>query len=343
VKMYKALLFAYLTLSITPWALGMDQIKQGICSIWNFFNRSKGVLGQAKQITLPVPSKWHPCVIDMPSRPAIFAPGLSSNERQAVRYLKGYAYKHRAKNYPYIIESDSVYTFNFPEATSLFSMNVAQSHDIQALDNVYKQVEGDQTPLVFGVCRGASAILNWLKDKQPRVAAVVLESPFATLQDAINHVINNIPLVSWVPFISRFIHKHVIPNFVARNYDISGKRPIDDLKDISLTTPIFLYCSKQDGIVPAYSTIKLYKEFKRLGFVHVHILVLNTGRHAKILWDSDGDRLQNTLHAFYRHYNLPHNEDLARLGQVDFMATQPSIEDVATHVPPASWWHRIDA
>jgi hypothetical protein len=343
VKAYKALLFAGIVLTITPWTFSMDQVKQGVHSIWNFFMRSKDVLGHAKQITLPIPSEWHPHVTDMPSRPVIFAPGLSSNERQAVRYLKGYAYKHRAKKYAYAIESDSVYTFNFPEATSLFSMNVAQSHDIQALDNVYKQAKGDQAPLVFGVCRGASAILNWLKDKQPQVAAVILESPFAALQDAINHVINNIPLVSWVPFIGRFIHRYIIPTFVARKYEVTGQQPIDDLNAILPTTPIFLYCSKQDGIVPAYSTIKLYKEFRRLGFVHVHILVLDKGKHAKILWDNDGHRVQNTLHAFYRHYNLPHSAELARLGQEDFMATQPTIEDVAAHMPQPSWWHRIDA
>jgi hypothetical protein len=55
-------------------------------------------------------------------------------------------------------------------------------------------------------------------------------------------------------------------------------------------------------------------------------MIVDHGAHAKILVDKDGPRVRNAIHAFYKEYNLPYNQEWATQGQAAFKETTPSTQ-----------------
>lgn len=244
----------------------------------------------------------------------IFSHGVGGDHQQADFYKSLFC----SKNY---------ITFNYPNAPEkLFARNhktgLAQQSEMDSLDYVIDMsIKYNQPVVMYGVSRGASAIINVIgfrvanKRSVDQVAAIVLESPFAHCEDIIQGYAQQFKLP---PFFMRFLAKRFF-----KEYNKSKNAPIDWVSCIPKDMPILLICTSEDTIVPASSTKRLYAQLCKSGCTNVHLLEFPEGIHANIAWSRYGREYHTVLHAFYKRYNLPHNETMAELGNARFDACQP--------------------
>ncbi|HEV2600670.1 MAG TPA: hypothetical protein VGT41_00095 [Candidatus Babeliales bacterium] len=205
---------------------------------------------------------------------------------------------------------------------------LAQEGDIQILKASYEELQKDHNIILFGVSRGASVIRNFLgRYRASQVKAAVEESPFASLEDVTTHIVSK-EADKIVPF--PFVVKKVLGDIIAscakimfKGYSPYGIRPVDVAAKVDPELPILVVCSKEDDVIPASSSIKLYEKIKQAGHKKAHLLVLDHGQHAYITAGRDGLKYRNVLHAFYQKYNLPHTAEYAKAGEAHFAKTQP--------------------
>ena len=146
--------------------------------------------------------------------------------------------------------------------------------------------------ILYGVSRGAATIINFVgKEKPQNVAALILESPFAHVDDVIN---NFVPGAWMLP--TNLIMRSVYPA-----YNPKGAHPINYLNRISSDIPIAFICSKEDKLVPYTSTVKLYKKLVESGRKNVHLLILERGQHANLL---NQPEYLTFVQDFLKQYNL---------------------------------------
>ncbi len=169
---------------------------------------------------------------------------------------------------------------------------MGQAADIAVLRAQCAQLNTAQTRLVLcGVSRGASTIINFVgKEKPKNIAALILESPFAHMDD----VLNNFTGSSILP--TNFIMGRIYPA-----YNRQGEQPIDYIEAINKNIPIALICSKTDALVPYTSTMKLYDRLIAQGRKNVQILILPEGAHANLC---DGPEYQRFVKNFLKRYKL---------------------------------------
>jgi len=165
--------------------------------------------------------------------------------------------------------------------------------------------------VIFGLSRGASAALNLMAlYNPPQVKALVLESPF----DTVGSIIDNKRKQLHLEWLSHDTGEYIMEK-IFRHYNRNGIRPIDMVSDIRKELPILIICSKEDPLVPWYSSIQLYKKLKESGHLSVHLFLADHGKHSRILCDQDGNTYQAVVHAFYEKYGLPHNAEFALQGR----------------------------
>lgn len=87
---------------------------------------------------------------------------------------------------------------------------------------------------------------------------------------------------------------------------------------IDLEIPILIVCSKEDALIPSTSSIALFDALRKRGHKKAHLLVLDHGAHANILWGPDGHIYRNVVHAFYKLYGAPYNPVWAAQGEKHF-------------------------
>jgi len=271
----------------------------------------------------------------------LFAHGLADTHKQAYRYAKtaregGNIYN----NERYIMDGDIV-TFDFPDATEgILRVNrketsLAQENEIECLAKEYTKILEmnhlqNKTDLVLvGLSRGASTIINFMAtyNNPSEVKALVLEAPFDTAQSISEHIAQHLH-IKWIPGIKKLGNR--LMSFIFSKYRENGIQAINMVNKIRPNMPILIICSTQDTLVPADSSIRLYKALRESGHECTHLLVVNSGKHSKMLWDKEGATYQNVVHAFYKKYSLPHNEVYAQQGATVFgQQCQPSIENIS--------------
>lgn len=266
----------------------------------------------------------------------LFSHGLGGTHKQAYRYTKHKQNSSKTDpNRRYIIDGDLA-TFNFPDATERFwrvnraNTSFGQYNEIQELAKQYNLIVREHTDsctpgiVLIGVSRGASAAINFAASYQcNHLKALILESPFDSMNTVIKHQISKLRL-GWIPGIQAI--SKGLTRFIFSEYRENGLQPIDAICALSKTLPVLLVCSKKDTLVPCYSTIRLYEKLKQSGHEHVHILILDHGQHAKILTQQQGTHYQNVVHAFYKKYNLPHNEHFALNGESKLKKCIPELK-----------------
>jgi len=109
---------------------------------------------------------------------------------------------------------------------------------------------------------------------------------------------------------------------IFRRYKRDGISPIAILSQIP-DIPILIICSKEDKTVPFLSSVEIYKNLRALGHQHTHILIMDRGKHARMLHNVDGHIYQSVVHAFYKKYNLPYDPAIAMAGEEFFACCQP--------------------
>lgn len=264
----------------------------------------------------------------------IFSHGLADTHKQAYHYLK--SSKDQLK--PYSINGSFI-TFDYPDATDhgarvlTKKASLGQDNEIKRFAHTYfNNFSFDHRAVVLGVSRGASVLVNFMGLYNPyTIHAAVLESPFDSVENIVLGMINRARLI-WIPR-AREIGL-ALTRFIFTKYRAEGIRPIDVVDTIYTDLPLLFVCCAQDKLVPVWSTLNLYKKLKESGHTQVHVLILPEGSHAHLINDPvHGVSFQNVVHAFYKHYHLPHDPLLAIAGADLFKRCQPDSKDLAYYYP----------
>ncbi len=214
------------------------------------------------------------------------------------------------------------YTFNFPDALRGFDgaqTSLAQENEIQTLANEYEKIKEKRIVLV-GMSRGASTILNFLGTRPSgSIVAAIVESPFDSVVETLD-TLCKIAGVDWVPMFIR----HTSPNLFFSKYDPNGIFPIKVAHNINKEVPLLIIASLEDTLIPALNSASIYFKLRDCGHQHVYFLLLDKGVHAYLLENDDAPFYFNTVHAFYKKYNLPHNQTFAAQGDALLAQCQPS-------------------
>lgn len=235
----------------------------------------------------------------------IFAHGMKSSAKAGL-------HRHIDSQRPGAFIQGPLTTFDFKDTIKASTASLGQEDDVKKLEETCEAFP-DQRKILVGSSRGAATCMNYLGARQtPHIGAAVVESPFASLETLVRPSFK--PLFRWL-----------FPQ-----YNPKGLQPINVAPSIAKDIPILIFCSKDDEVVPVSQSIDLYKALRSSGHDKSHLLILDHGAHAKILIDKDGKKVRDTIHAFYRNYNIPHNDSWADAGQETFKQCQPSDELLAT-------------
>lgn len=249
----------------------------------------------------------------------LFAPGVEGHCNSKNVY---------ARNNLLMYPKEYVHSFDFCDMTNRTyhqeQCDLGQNEDITTLAQEYtdlftlykKTHKKDPRIVLFGLCRGASTILKFAGLHKPTgIAAIVVESPYARIDDQIRY---------WYKFLP-FSFKRQFFKFRYPKLDLTEKNTIDYVKDIDVNIPIALVCIKTDWTFPYQSTIELYNALIKSGHTKTHLLIIPKGHHARI---TDNPEYQSFVNAFYRRYNLPYNEQLADKGEKYFSNYHQSVTNL---------------
>lgn len=219
----------------------------------------------------------------------IFSHGLGAN---ALHYVP----------YKSLFPDWTFYGFNFNDAQGLHPISnacLAQDADINCLENEVRKFP-DHDKLLMGVSRGASTIFNYAGscEMPPTIKGLIVESPFDQTQSVIKQVLGR---WSWIPGLTNCFDYFIAQRFY-KNYQPTGIQPIYVAPTIPLHMPILIICSLQDTLIPAASSIKLYKELLATGHTHCYLLVTEHGSHANIIGSESRATYITAVNAFYRKY-----------------------------------------
>lgn len=271
----------------------------------------------------------------------LFAAGIAETHEQAWWYTKKTDdlpdYRYQADNLPYTMDG-RIFTYDYPDTTHWFwrvnwmQTGLGQKNEVEGFKNAFdKAIAQIHAPEnkdfnLNGMSRGATTILNFMgkygNDSKyaSRIKSLVVESPFASTKDLATNMLG---YFNQIPGASTLAHSLVSVAFW--QHDTAGEQAIDTVENIPLDVPIMLICSKEDKVVPASSTIALYKKLRATGHDKVHIFIAEYGIHGRILHGADGVRYQNVVQSFYKKYGLHHDDALAELGYHDFQLSQPEL------------------
>lgn len=214
-----------------------------------------------------------------------------------------------------------LHTFNFPDAYRGYDRSqtsLGQDNEITTLANAYEKIK-DNAVVIMGMSRGASTALNFLATRNPQsVVAAIVESPFDSILNTLDTHCGQL----WLGLIPSLLH--TCPNVLFGKFNRYGIFPINVIEKIDKNIPILIIASLQDKLIPAFNSASLYLKFLEHNHPHVYFLLLDYGQHAYLLEDDDAPFYFNTVHAFYKKYNLPYNKIMAEQGEDILTRCQPS-------------------
>ncbi len=241
-----------------------------------------------------------------------------------LRILHSY-YNFTVEDNPASSKSVVNYGINFGNA------NIGQHKDIKALHKSYnrhlkKFPKSDI--ILYGDSRGAATIFNFIAQHKPaHIKAAVLEGIF----DSIPHLIKHFIYVDKGDVAeNRLIN---ILNFVMGSYDKKGPFPRNYAETITDDIPLIFVTSLKDGLCYPQGALYLYNRLRERGHKKVHLLMLKDCLHPMYMIGNqkDKDLYERTIHAFYKHYDLPHNSLKAAEGASSFTRTQPSKDELEAY------------
>ena len=262
----------------------------------------------------------------------VFSHGIADTWKQVHGYVKSYKKNNTIyRNDRYLIHTPFV-SFNYPDATSKFyrvnynETSFGQENEIGRLNAAYTSaVQWDKNKttdvILCGLSRGASNVLIFagLHDIN-NVKAIVIESPYYAMSEVIESLMAKKNL-SWLDV----SYGETVAEFIFKKYSRHGWSPGKCLENISKDIPILIICSQEDQLVPASTSINVYKKLVASGHKHTYIFIADHGKHAAILQGSDGDKYQAIVNAFYKTYNLPYYAPSARQGKSLLTFCQPQL------------------
>jgi hypothetical protein len=202
-------------------------------------------------------------------------------------------------------------------------MYFGQGQDIQAIK---KEIAPNKTYILYGLCRGGMAIINYMAQYNPdNITALVLDETIADVLDIIEKLVypKKDNKVTSTPIQRENVLRACFPS-----YPRGTKPPVQNIPAIkNKNLPIFLvYANKDTTFHFPSSTWRNYIAFKKAGFKNVYMCELQEtcqgaqGDDRKIYLES--------LHSFYKKYNLAYDPQFAILTASQLEQLQPSIQDV---------------
>ncbi|MDP3787761.1 MAG: hypothetical protein Q8Q60_00410 [Candidatus Chromulinivorax sp.] len=202
-------------------------------------------------------------------------------------------------------------------------MYFGQGQDIQAIKN---QINSDKTYILYGLCRGGMAIINYMAQYNPtNIAALVLDETIADVLDIVEKLMypKKDNKVTSTPIQRENMLRTIFPS-----YPKGKKPPVQNIAAIkNKDVPIFLvYANKDTTFHFPSSTWRNYIAFKKAGFKHVYLCELKeTSQGAQ---GKDKIKYLQSLHSFYKKYNLAYDPQFAVLTEAELQEFQPSIQDI---------------
>jgi hypothetical protein len=199
------------------------------------------------------------------------------------------------------------YTLNSP-AINFFNINLGQANDIEMLKNTYEEhikKFPNQKIILYGTSRGAAAAFNFIAQYKPDEAIAAV---FEGIYDNIDHL-----LEGTCGYFKGIAHSFIR---VFTAYKLDGISPIKSINNFPKNIPVLIISSKKDGTVPFSCAKNMYKQLKIAGHDNVHFLKLKHSNHDTYSCQNNEDRkiYEEVIHAFYKHYELPYNPELAEKG-----------------------------
>lgn len=228
-------------------------------------------------------------------------------------------YKEGNSNNWYIL-SEPCRSFNFPEvnedgSVNFKKVNFGQKDDVEAMRIAHEkfcQEHNLEWAVLVGMSRGASAIVNYAASNPKKIKALILEAPFDSIENVIALQLRR-RYIGYIPGVTPLAC--TLANKVWPTYKSNGLKPLRSITKIDKAMPILFIHSKQDGLVSFDSSKTLYAKLKRRGYKNIHFLELENKAHCKYQKGDGALKYRDTVHAFYRKYNIPHNKDFADRGQ----------------------------
>ncbi len=202
-------------------------------------------------------------------------------------------------------------------------MYFGQGQDIQAIKN---QVDPNKSYVLYGLCRGGMAIINYMAQYNPtNIAALVLDETIADVLDIIEKLLypKKDNKVTSTPIQRENALRTCFPS-----YPRGTKPPVQNIAYIhNKDLPIFLvYANKSTTFHFPSSTWRNYIAFKKAGFKNVYICELQeTCQGAQ---GEDKIKYLQCLHSFYKKYNLAYDPQYAVLTAAELQKLQPSIQEI---------------
>jgi hypothetical protein len=268
-----------------------------------------------------------------------FAHGLAATKNQVNLFLKEHKKNNLALyNNNYIIDLPHI-SFDFPDSIHAIDPSAwflplrklianlirgnydqtsfAQDNEIELLHAIYNTQAPKDKKLIFGgISRGGSIFFTGTHlFTSENTAAAFTESPYASIADVINFKRRQFRIES----IISEDQGQALMEFLFGKYKRVGVRPIDCVQYVDKNIPLLIIASRSDMLVPWESSFLLYQELRAVGHKKAHFLLLEEGEHGFLLSGPNGKHYQQVVHAFFRYYNVPHDNVLAEAGHHHFI------------------------
>ena len=264
----------------------------------------------------------------------LFAHGLGATQHQAQALMP--------KDNNYWILQEPLAGFDFPDSRPTHMdydpklVNLGQTLDMERLLFAYNRTRAEfpnHKIVLGGISRGAVAALNTAalnpEEFAANVSCIIADSPFDSFNNVVKHLLKRFH-IGWIPFSRKLAIRYVKKTFP--QFDINGIFPINIVHFIPLDMPIMIVCVESDKTIPSKSYCMLYTLLAQTGHQHVYLLKLAAGNHGKLIMGPEGEVYQNAIHAFYKRYNLPHEEQFAKKGEPILRFCQPNLQDMKKYV-----------
>lgn len=203
-------------------------------------------------------------------------------------------------------------------------MYLGQGQDIETIK---EQIDPNKSYILYGLCRGAAAIINYMAQYNPEnIDALVLDEAPANMLDIVENIMFTDKNGNSIP--STPIQREQWLRFCCPSYPRQAKSPLENITAIkNKNLPIFLsYGIKGSTFHYPASAWKLYLKLKKAGFQHVYICELeHYGQNAQ---GADRQIYLQSLHSFYKKYNFAYNTEFAILTDDELDLLQPSVQEI---------------
>jgi hypothetical protein len=209
-------------------------------------------------------------------------------------------------------------SFDFDDSTNHFwrlnvsASSLGQKNEIKKIAQEWQRINRKFPHadgfILIGISRGASALINFVATHKPKkVKALILDSPFDSIESLIKHQVDKLHLPK----------KIVRTGFACMFWKLNFKGifPIKVIRHIHEDIPILFLTIEDDHLVPNYSTQNLIKERQECGYQNMYHIHLMHGRHGKLLLGPDTETYKQAIHAFFAQHSIPYNETYAQKGK----------------------------